>query len=268
LAPAYYRRNHFHLAYHGGGIAQLKLEVHWDLQEDLSLARPDLNEIWGSAVEMQVAGVQALGLGLEDLLLYLCLHLDKHGFYHRFLVAQPDVNWCSLAVDGASRLVWFCDIWEVLQRHQQDVDWARCVDKARRWGIEGAVYCSLYFVQRLFGPSMTERALAELRPPRMRWYEACFYRFVLQQMPATSTGKGGRSWLSRQLMDLDQRLQFRPAKLIGLPGHILPGREAIERHYGVTGPSVVLYYLRHIVQAMARSSIGLAQLVYYSIQKR
>lgn len=267
LAPAYYQHNHFHIPYHGD-IPEVTLEVHWGLQEDFGLLQPNLDEVWQGAVQEQVAGVETLVMGLEDLLLYLCLHLDKHGYYNRYLLTQPDAEAFILDGHGFNELIWFCDVWEVLQQHQQEVDWPRFVEKARRWGIEGPVYSSLYFVQRLFGPSLAVHALTELRPPRLRWHERILYRFIAN-LASSAPGDGRtQGWLRRRLLSMSPDLQFRPARLISLPGHIFPGREAIARHYGVHGPAVGLYYLGHVIRALARSGLGAARLAYYLARRR
>jgi hypothetical protein len=269
LNPAYYRKTHFHIPYYHTSIPGVILEVHWGLQEDFGPLQPDLDEIWQGALRTRVAGVETLVMGLEDLLLYLCLHLDKHGYYNRYLLTRPDAEAHILSGYGANELIWYCDVWEVLQRHQEEVDWSRFVEKARRWGIEGAVYCSLHFLQRFFGSSRADGALAELRPPRLRWYEVRFYRFITDLASSPSENDGElRCWLRRQLLGMNADLQFRPARLIGLPGYIFPERELIARHYGAEGLAVGWHYLVHVLRTIARSSLGVAWLAYYATRRR
>jgi hypothetical protein len=152
LPPAYYHQNRFHLPYrsHQGNVL---VEVHWQLQEALGVQQPDLAAIWREAVPARVAGVETWVTECENLLLYICLHLHKHGYYNRYLRTRPDAAAYILRGQGVNRLLWFCDLWEVLQRHQEELSWPCLVDKARRWGIEGTVYCSLDLLERLFGPS-------------------------------------------------------------------------------------------------------------------
>lgn len=266
LPAAYYRGNHIHIPYQSRR-RDVKVDLHHSLQEDVGWLQPDLEEIWRGARRRRLAGTEALVMGLEDLLLYLCLHLDKHGYYNRYLLCRPDAAAVLLRHRGANRLIRFCDLREVLERHRTEVDWPRLAAKARRWGIEEAVSTSLSLVSRVFGPSVVTRVPAGIRPPRLRWVEATLYAAILELEAPAAQRRGLRRWLRRRLLEENNRLQFRPIRLIGMLRHLFPGREAITRRHGVAGWTTVLLYLRHILRTLARSGRQLARLVYYSVRR-
>jgi hypothetical protein len=206
-------------------------------------------------------------MGCEDLLLYLCLHIQKHGYYNRYLRTQPEAAAYILHGHGANRLLWFCDVWEVVQRYQAELDWPRLVDKARRWGIEGAVYCSLDLLARLFGPSPAAPALAMLCPPRLRWYEPRLYRGILELEASGPKARGLRHWCGHRVLGMNRHLQFRPIRLLTLSEHLFPAREAIARQYRVTGLAVAGCYLLHVLRVVAHGGLGVFWLVYYAARK-
>jgi hypothetical protein len=267
LPPAYYQHNHFHLPYRGRQ-GEVLVEVHWQLQETLGVQQPDLAEIWRGAVPARVAGVETLVMGCEELLLYLCLHLQKHGYYNRYLRTRPDAAAYILHGHGTNRLLWFCDVWEVVQRYQAELDWPRVVAKARRWSIEGTVYCTLDLLARLFGPSPAAPVLARLHPPRLRWYEPWLYRHLVNLESSLSEARGVRRWYGQHLLGLQAQLQLRPVRFFTLLDHFFPAREVIARRYQVAGLRVAGYYLLHILRTLARSGFAFMRLVYYAAGKR
>ena len=109
-------------------------------------------------------------MGPEDLLLYLCFHLDKHGFHARYWATRSPAEAVAGILQTDVRLIWYYDIWAIL-RQREEMAWATLVARARRWGIEEAVYTSLYFVTCLFGPSRATSILPELRRPQLSWLE-------------------------------------------------------------------------------------------------
>ena len=54
------------------------IEIHIRLHYISEAYQVDLNAIWQRAVPLQLHGVPVLGLCPEDLLMHLCIHLDKH----------------------------------------------------------------------------------------------------------------------------------------------------------------------------------------------
>ena len=93
-----------HVNYSNGVI---RLEIHPGIYE-----MPGLDP-WINALQTRVAAVDAFILGAEDLLLHLCLHLGHH------LRARH------------TRLIWWCDIIEMLKYRGDELDWDYVVQVAR-----------------------------------------------------------------------------------------------------------------------------------------
>jgi len=56
----------------------VSVEIHIRIHSEMEVYHLDLQSIWQQAVPLQLHGVHALGFCPEDLLLHLCIHLDKH----------------------------------------------------------------------------------------------------------------------------------------------------------------------------------------------
>ncbi len=267
LPSIYYRRTHFHIPYYSRKCGIL-LEVHWRVAADVGVLQPEHKDIWRAAIHVTLAGEETLVMGCEDLLLYLCLHLDKHGYANRLLLNQPDTMQLILKGYGDNALIRFCDLWEVMQHFGDRIDWSQVVSRAKRWGIESATYTSLTLVERVFGQSPGRQALSLLRPPRVRWHERRLYQFALGL--ESRSEKDGKifSWLRQRLLVTNTSLQFRLVKLIDLAGYIFPRRDDVARRYSVSGWVLTLHYVRHVIRAIARTGFGLGAFTYYSTVKK
>jgi len=56
----------------------VSVEIHIRIHYEFEVYQVDLQSIWQQAVPLQLHGVPALGFCPEDMLLHLCIHLDKH----------------------------------------------------------------------------------------------------------------------------------------------------------------------------------------------
>ena len=79
----------------------------------------------GNASPTQIASANVFVLGITDFLLHLCLHTEYH------LRLWPP------------RLIWWCDIVEVLERHGDELNWDYLIQVARDNQLEGSIYSIL-----------------------------------------------------------------------------------------------------------------------------
>ena len=105
----------------------------------------DTAQIWQRARSIIVADMSAYGMGLEDLLLYLCWHYRSHEF---------------------GRLIWLYDIALLLLRYADQLDWALVHRLAREQGLLATVYYSVHWCQQLFHIALPEGApIEKFMPP-------------------------------------------------------------------------------------------------------
>jgi hypothetical protein len=128
------------------GPSGVRVDLHWGLLGD---PRYSWNEreglrVWDRAVRIRVAGEEALGLAPEDLLLYLALHLAVH--------------------HGLAGLLWYWDLFLVIDRWAGTLDWQAVVERASRWRVRGALYFALLGLELFFGASAPASVMAQVRP--------------------------------------------------------------------------------------------------------
>ena len=129
-------------AFHRAGST---IEVHWKLAPDEKPFQIDVGGLWERAEPAQMAGVQALVLAPEDLLLYLCLHI---AYIHRFAVG----------------LKAFYDIVEVLRHYEERMDWEQVQRRAGQWGVSKAVYLTFHLTAQWWGLSLPAEVWEALKP--------------------------------------------------------------------------------------------------------
>jgi hypothetical protein len=122
------------------------VDLHWSLLSEPRYAwnEREAQTVWDRAVRIRVAGEEALGLCPEDLLLYLSVHLAVHH---------------SLA-----GLLWYYDLFLILERWTDTLDWQAVSTRASRWRVRAAVYFTLREVERLFGARVPAAVMVQLRP--------------------------------------------------------------------------------------------------------
>jgi hypothetical protein len=139
----------FDVAYDGATVyetpAGVRFDLHWSLLTEPRFAwRGDETEVWARAERIVVAGEPALGLGREDLVLYLAAHLAVHH---------------TLA--GLRR---YWDVALVLERRGAELDWPALVARAERWGLRHALFYVLRGVRDTFAAPVPPTVLRALRP--------------------------------------------------------------------------------------------------------
>ena len=100
--------------------------------------------VWDRAIRIRVAGEEALGLTPEDLLLYLAVHLAVH--------------------HGLAGLLWYWDLFLVLDRWRDTLEWEAVVERASRWRVRVALYFALLGLAICFGASAPAWVMARVRP--------------------------------------------------------------------------------------------------------
>ena len=102
------------------------LEIQWALQPHFYAVDFDMEGLFERAEEVTVAGHQMKTPSPEDLLLVLSVHAAKHVW---------------------GRLIWLCDIAQILRRENLNWDWVQ--SGARKFGIERILRVTLLLAKRL-----------------------------------------------------------------------------------------------------------------------
>jgi len=121
------------------------VEVHWTLLEEDEPFTIDANALWKRVIPAQIANVDALALGVEDLVLHMCLHLT----YQHYL---------QLGLRG------LLDIAMVIHKFQAQIDWGKLVEIAKSWGSERVTALTLKLVETQLNVPIPPEVLASLLP--------------------------------------------------------------------------------------------------------
>jgi hypothetical protein len=104
-------------------------------------------QLWERARPITIEGVNVYGMGLEDLLLYLCWHFRSHSF---------------------SRLIWLYDITMLLLRYADQIDWSKAHTIAKKQGLVSTVYYCVLWCREVFHITLPEYAQIErFAPPAL-----------------------------------------------------------------------------------------------------
>jgi hypothetical protein len=154
------------------------VELHWRFSERNASVDVPLDEVWERSAGVSLGGTATRTLGLEDLLLYLCVHGAKHCW---------------------ERLEWISCVAELIARNPA-LDWSAAVQRSEEWRVARLLHVGLWLVRRLFGtplPALIENRLDADLPARSlcqtveQWlfdktagthyqHRAARYRFMLQ----------------------------------------------------------------------------------------
>ena len=201
----------------------LVVEIHWTILEEDEPFTIDTEGLWTRAIPAQIAGVDILALGYEDLILHLCVHMS----YQHHLQA------------GLRNLY---DIYAVIKKHPDHIDWDLLVNIAKSWGAERVAWISFKLLEDLLGLKLPtyifDKLLLEQVPPE-----------ILRIAKAQCVSEDQRSIkLTPDLIDLaNKRGLIAKVKLI--QSRIFIPKPALARVYQIpaNSPKLYVYYGKRLI---------------------
>jgi hypothetical protein len=222
------------------------VEVHYDDILNAGLASRDVEGFWERAVLINVEGVPAKALSLEDQLIHLCAHAHYHGY---------------------TRLNDFSDIAFIVRDHAARLNWEQLVKTVRIEEAQVAVYYTFCFLDRLFGIQVPADVLSGLRPdPFRRWWHERYRPqkkvLSLQPMWRPDFSFYFLPLFKRLLPDLlvmgrrREKLHCLLRLMVPPPAWLryyyrLDDAESIALHYLLHPPKLAYHYLAEVVTALA-----------------
>ncbi len=199
-------------------IKNVILEIHWGIARKTGndrFAKIEIDELWKNATFAKIANVDTLVLSPEDMLLHLCIHLPRHRY---------------------NRLIWFCDISEIIRQH--DIKWNYVLKNAEKYRTKAYLYYGLRFTSELLGAEVPEYVLHELKPNR---FETKLFCSIPRDMVPINKKNVLQINPLLKLLLVDRardRLKF-------LCAYFFPHVESLERMYSVSRKRVYFYYIYH-----------------------
>jgi hypothetical protein len=127
----------------------LMIELHWRISFEEDPFDFDIDGIWKRTIPAKIAGEEGLALSIEDLILHLCFHTAYH---HVLLLGLRNLY----------------DIREVIQHHQDHIDWSELIHLASEAGAERILALTLCLAESVLAfriPDPTAARLAETVDP-------------------------------------------------------------------------------------------------------
>jgi hypothetical protein len=213
------------------------------------LHRLRLDEALERAERAQVGGAETWILSPIDVVLYLCLHIDNHGYFNRVAAGSVDPVELLLARWSNNRLVRFTDLHGSIRHYANRLDWPLLVERARAAGVEEPVHVSLSLTNALLGPVVQPEVIAELDGANRHFLR----RWAFETTARESGSEGTRlqrvvreRWAARTAAQ-----QFRLVRLLGLAELTFPDVRTLRARYGrVPRPALLPVYTAHTAHAI------------------
>ena len=188
-------------------------EIHWHIARKTGsdrFVKIEIDRMWENAQPARIAGVDTFVLSPEDLLFHLCVHLPKHCY---------------------SRLIWFCDISEVVKR---GISWKYVVENAKKYRAKAYMYYGLHFADELLGCDIPSNVLSELKPSH---FETLLFNSILDDILSNKRNVMPIFDLMRPL--LIDRTQDRFKYLLE---YVFPPVELLAQRYSVPESKKIYFY--------------------------
>ena len=206
------------IPYKKGGVI---VELHWHLVSmtwNRRATQIDLGALWQRAQTIDLLGVPALRLSLEDEIVYLCYHL-----------AVPHSLWHQSSIS---------DLYRLIQKNAEDIKWPLVVWRAKEWHIRVAGWAALRSLQMRTDINIPVQTMAAFEVPNWR------QRLIERMIP--SGEKRGSVLVSDHKRFLGILLVDNFANLPGvLISGMLPGRQWLKSRYNLTNRASYLRQLTY-----------------------
>jgi hypothetical protein len=193
----------------------VSVEIHIRLHSEAEPFHLDLLSMWANALTFPLHGVIALGFGPEDLLMHLCVHLDKHFRSGEFLFTG------------------FYDILNMLNHKGDVLNWELFEQKCLQANAVSAIYKYLLLVQKYMNGKLPS-AVAEKYAKQLESKDERIFLSVLRGRSI----KTNTSSVFRSLSHLDsfgQRFRF-------LFDFFIPSTEFMMKRYRLRSKKQLWWY--------------------------
>jgi hypothetical protein len=131
---------------------RVMVELHWAITSRTFPFALDPAVLWAGAETVPLEGTPVLNLSPEHSLLVLSVHGAKH-------------HW--------GKLMWICDIAEVVRSYSDKIDWDRLMAQARALGAARILCLALFLARDLLGAGVPEDVWQQVNAePKVAWLAA------------------------------------------------------------------------------------------------
>jgi signal peptidase I len=213
-----------HITFFKNGV---RLELKFNIwQMDFPFFEKD---IWQRARSVILREEEVLVPSIEDTLLLACASLTRHSY---------------------AKLIWFCDIREIIDRFRGAIDWDIVIRRAKEKDIDCIVYYSLYYSSKLLKYEIPQIILQRLKPS---FIKEKLHNFLWDEKVILWRKEGHplRADIPFEFAILlfGGKISFKPKKLLKMllyiSSVIIPPRVHLSRRYRIdeNSPRLIFCYL-------------------------
>lgn len=193
----------------------VSIELHTKLHKDREVYHVNQEHIWQNKMSVTINKIPAYSLGINDLLIHLCIHLDKH------------------FISESVQFTCFNDITNYLEEFSKQIDWIEFVSLCKSYNCEKVVFKYLVLVHDYMNASMPENVYKK--------YSYCLTENDINIFLNLLGGKSANTIVKMYLLNLNsiKGIQNKSKYVFDL---LFPPKEFMVQLYKIKHPSSVLFY--------------------------
>jgi len=192
------------------------IEIHTKLHKKTELYDLNVDELWKNSLQTNVNSVSVLTLNSNDLLIHLCLHLDKH--------------FCS----GHVQFTCFCDITNLLDKLAEIIDWKKFTDSCLLYNCENIVFKYMVLVHTYMNAPVPDSIIQKYKYLLTEKDEQLFCKYLKGYSAEKSN-------IPTHLVNFKQLLTFSD-KVKYISGVFFPPKALMIQIYQIKHSSLIPFY--------------------------
>ena len=194
----------------------VSIEIHIKIHSRYENYNVEVSELWRNAIPANVNGIKIYALGNNDLLIHLCLHLDKH------------------FRGGKVQFTCFNDITNFLERYANTLDWNSFIESCKLYNCEDIVFKYIVMVYKFIHANVPTDIIKKYNSLLKKNDEKSFYSYL----------KGEINFSSSVLSYLNTLKSFKNIQDIAkyFLGILFPPKTFMVKRYKIKEPTSVFFY--------------------------
>lgn len=194
----------------------VSIEIHIKLHIEKEHYHLPIDELWKNAIHVTISKMPVFALNFNDLLIHLCIHLDKH------------------FRSGHVQFTCFNDITNLLDKYKTTIDWNDFIDTCRKYSCENIVFLYIVIVYKYMNAPVPESIQKKYASLLTKKDEQLFLKYL-------NGHKGSVSTASTHLVHFNN-MEMYSAKFKYFRDVIFPSRAFMMIKYKIKRPGLVFFY--------------------------
>ena len=194
------------------------IEIHVKLHRKTEKYDLKLNKLWENSLQVSINDSHVSALNNNDLIIYLCLHLNKH-FY-----------------GGHVQFTCFIDITNLIDEYSEKIIWSDFIESCRIYNCEDIVFKYIVLINKYMNAPIPNWIIHEYSSLLSKKDEQLFFKYLTGY-----SSLGFSNTVASHLSDLS-RLEKYSEKFKFLWSDLFPSKAFMIDKYRVKNLSLVLFY--------------------------